>query len=159
MEVDESSMVRSPKMSRHDLYETDFVEWTRENAARLRSGALEEADIAHIAEEIEDLGNNWERALESHLTQLLIDLLKIQHQSSHPNQRGWQVSILNQRIEVARLLKKAPSLQPKLLAALPEVYADARNLALAETGLPANTFPLECPWNVEQILDRDFLPQ
>jgi len=38
----------------------------------LRSGAAAEADLAHIAEEIEDLGKSWRNALDSRLTQLLL---------------------------------------------------------------------------------------
>lgn len=38
------------------LYERDFYAWANEQAALLREGKLKEADIAHIAEEIESLG-------------------------------------------------------------------------------------------------------
>jgi hypothetical protein len=41
-------------MSPTDLYEKDFYEWTVHNARLLRSGRASEADLAHIAEEIED---------------------------------------------------------------------------------------------------------
>ena len=37
-------------------YETDFYAWANEQASLLRSGKLAEADIAHIAEEIESMG-------------------------------------------------------------------------------------------------------
>ena len=144
-------------MSR-SLYDTDFVEWTRENAEFLRSGAWSQADMAHIAEEIEDLGKNWHRALGSRLRQLLLHLLKLQYQGAHPNRRGWQGSVLNQRIELRDLLKKAPSLRPHLSEVLPEVYPDARKLAISETGLAADTFPEQCPWPVESIMDEEFLP-
>ncbi len=50
-------------MMAKDLYDRDFFEWTRCNAALLRSGRLQEADIAHIAEEIEDMGKSQRREL------------------------------------------------------------------------------------------------
>ena len=37
-------------------YDTDFDAWANEQAALVRSGRLAEADIAHIAEEIETMG-------------------------------------------------------------------------------------------------------
>lgn len=141
------------------LYETDIVEWARENAALLRSGALAAADIAHIAEEIEDLGNNWERALESRLMQLLLHLLKLQCQPQYPGTRGWKVTVLNQRIELERLLRKAPSLRPKLEQKLSEIYPDSRKLAIAETGLSPDAFPAGCPWKTDLVMDQGFLPE
>lgn len=34
----------------------------------------------------------------------------------------------------------------------------ARNRAILETGLPPETFPLDCPFNAEQLLDPEYLP-
>jgi hypothetical protein len=141
-----------------DLYETDFVQWAERNAELLRSGASAEADLAHIAEEIDDLGKNWHRALESRLTQLLLHLLKLRYQPEYPGLRGWQASVLGQRIEIERLLKKAPSLRPEVGRVLDEAYADAVALASAETALPLTSFPSKCPWNAEEALDRNFFP-
>jgi len=141
-----------------NLYETDIVEWARENAALLRSGALAAAAIAHIAEEMEDLGTNWERALESRLMQLLLHLLKLQCQPQYPGTRGWKVTVLNQRIELERLLRKAPSLLPKLEQKVSEVYPDSRKLAVVETGLDPSVFPANCPWTTELVMDQGFLP-
>jgi hypothetical protein len=39
-----------------------------------------------------------------------------------------------------------------------EVYELARHQAAAELGLPLSTFPEECPWTYEQIMDKDFFP-
>src|ERR1700730_2242159 len=97
-----------------DLYDSDFVQWAEHNAELLRSGAVAEADLAHIAEEIEDLGKSWHRALDSRLMQILLHLLKIRHQPNYPGMRGWRTSVLLQRIEIERLLKKAPSLRPEV---------------------------------------------
>jgi hypothetical protein len=44
------------------LYDTDFAEWSRHNAELLRSGRTSEADLEHIAEEIEDLGKRERRS-------------------------------------------------------------------------------------------------
>ncbi len=38
------------------MYDEDFLRWTEENAALLRSGNVGDADLDHIAEELEDMG-------------------------------------------------------------------------------------------------------
>ena len=153
-----SDIIADPTHPAGELYETDFVRWAERNAELLRSGNSAEADLAHIAEEIEDLGKNWRRALESRLTQLLLHLLKLRCQPEYPGLRGWRASVLMQRIEIERLLKKAPSLRPEIGRALDDAYADAVALASAETALPSTSFPASCPWNAEEALDRNFFP-
>jgi len=37
-------------------------------------------------------------------------------------------------------------------------YTKAANLAEIETGLTSNPFPVECPFILDQIFDRNFLP-
>jgi hypothetical protein len=44
-------------------YDRDFYAWANAQAALLRAGRLSEADIAHIAEEIESLGKTEKREL------------------------------------------------------------------------------------------------
>jgi hypothetical protein len=75
-----------------DLYEQDFFEWTVQNAQLLRAGRLEEADLEHIAEEIEDMGRSERRELESRLSVLLSHLLKWRFQPSRRG-RSWQATI------------------------------------------------------------------
>lgn len=141
-----------------DLYDTDFAEWSARNADLLRQGRLDEADLEHIAEEIEDLGKNWHGALDSRIYQLIIHLLKCQFQPVYPGRNGWRRTIAAQRIEIGKLLRKAPSLQNMIRENLAENYADAVELAALETGLPASTFPAVCPYTQEQLLDKSFLP-
>ena len=141
-----------------DLYETDFVRWAEHNAELLRSGASAEADLANIAEEIEDLGKSWHRALDSRLMQILLHLLKLRYQPEYPGVRGWRASVLVQRIEIERLLKKAPSLRPEIGQVLREAYGDAVALASIETALPVTSFPSACPWSADEALDRNFFP-
>jgi hypothetical protein len=76
-------------MAAPQLYDRDFFEWTQCNAALLRAGQFDQADIQHIAEELEDMGKSERRRLESRLEVLLQHLLKWQIQ---PNRRStsWQ---------------------------------------------------------------------
>lgn len=133
-------------------YETDFYLWTQQQAALLRQGAFNriDLDLANIAEEIESMGKRDRRAIESHLFVILLHLLKWQYQ---PARRGksWQLSIWNGRLDIARLLKDSPSLNPQLSALATEEYPAARKQAADETGLPLTTFPDQCPFPIEQI--------
>jgi hypothetical protein len=52
-------------------YERDVVAWANEQAALLRAGKLSDIDIAHIADEIEDVGKSEQRELASRMAQLL----------------------------------------------------------------------------------------
>ncbi|HXM45116.1 MAG TPA: DUF29 domain-containing protein [Bryobacteraceae bacterium] len=139
------------------LYDEDFFEWTRRNAELLRAGRLEQADIEHIAEEIEDMGIRDLRALDSRLEVLLVHLLKCRFQ---PEKRSasWENTIAVQRTGVARLLARYPSFRRRIKPDLPLNYGFALRRAVRETGLPKNHFPAECPFTVEQILDPEFLP-
>jgi len=46
-----------------ELYDRDFAEWAVRNAELLRSGRVAEADLDHIAEEIEHLAKRKGRAV------------------------------------------------------------------------------------------------
>ena len=74
------------------LYDRDFYAWSRQQAELLRKGRLADADIEHIAEEIESMGRAEKRELISRLTVLLLHLLKWRHQ---PEKRSpsWEASI------------------------------------------------------------------
>src|SRR5260370_31186066 len=67
-------------MKAADLYDADFSEWAVRNAELLRSRHFDDADLEHIAEEIEDLSKREHRALRSAVTQILIHLLKYEMQ-------------------------------------------------------------------------------
>jgi hypothetical protein len=138
-------------------YEDDFYAWTHEQANHLRAGFWGAVDIAHVAEEIEDLGNEQRHAVESHLRILLAHMLKWWYQAPR-RRRSWQTSVLNARTEITRRLERNPSLQHTWPEMLAWAYPKARQLAATETGLPRATFPDTCPWGREQILDEDFWP-
>ena len=75
-----------------DLYDKDFSEWALRNAELVRAGHLDEADLVHIAEEIEDLSKSRQRALQSAVTQIILRLLKYDMQPVRRT-RSWLMSI------------------------------------------------------------------
>jgi hypothetical protein len=144
-------------MNPTDLYEKDFYEWTVHNASLLRSGRTGEADLAHIAEEIEDMGKRERRELERRLSILLAHLLKWKVQPDRRS-RSWELTVRVHRKDLAKLLSKNPSLQQYLSGSLAEAYESATIDAMIETGHPESDFPDTCPFALDQVLDPDFLP-
>lgn len=140
------------------LYDRDFYAWSREQASLLRAGRLAEADVAHIAEEIESMGRSEKRELVNRFVVLLLHLAKWRYQ---PNLRGRsrELSIKDQRLEIVGLLDDNPSLRPLLAEVLALAWPRASVGAERETGLDAVTFPADCPWTAEQALDQAFLPE
>jgi hypothetical protein len=138
-------------------YDRDFHAWTQRTAALLRAGRFEEADMEHVAEEIEDMGRRDPRELNSRLRVLVAHLLKRQFQ---PDQRSssWLGTISAQRQEIDSLLEQSPSLRLTLESGLADKYIRAVKRAAAETGLAADRFPSASPYRADQILDEDFLP-
>ncbi len=140
------------------LYEKDFYAWANQQAALLRAGKLDAADIANIAEEIESMGRTEKRELVSRLAVLLLHLLKWQFQ---PERRGksWQFSIREQRRKLHRHMRDNPSLKAVLSEAIVDAYEDAVADALKETSLPESIFPATCPFTYDQMADDGFWPE
>ena len=140
-----------------DLYQQDFYAWTVRNAELLRSGRAGEADLAHIAEEIEDLGRRERRELFRCLSFLIAHLLKWQIQPDRRS-RSWELTIRVRRKDLAKLVSENPGLQPYLRESLPEAYEHAVVEAMRETGHPESDFPSTCPFTLDVIVDPDYLP-
>jgi hypothetical protein len=157
MSVEDAVSTKTLKPLAASLYDQDFATWTSETARLLRARRFDEVDIEHVAEEIEDMGKSEKRELLSRLSVLILHLLKWRHQ---PEKRspGWQSTIVTQRVELERLLEDSPSLRRTIGASIAKVYHDAVDAASLETALPPRTFPRDCPFSGDQILDRKFLP-
>lgn len=137
-------------------YETDFYQWTQQQAALLRQGQFSELDAAHLVDEIEDMGASNRHALGSYLEWVLLHLLKWQFQ---PDRRGtsWRITVRKGRNSIDRLLEESPSLKPRLSTMVTAEYRRARSEAADETGLALTIFPEQCPFTVEQIIG-DYWP-
>lgn len=134
-------------------YEKDFFKWTKSQANLLKKGELEKLDIANLREEIESLGRNDKRSLRSHVIVLLMHLLKQKYQTEgQGNSNSWQSSILNATREIKFLIEDSPSLKNELIKIYSDAYENARQDAAIETKLNLETFPEECPWEIEEIL-------
>ena len=145
-------------MSEHpSQYEADFYQWSLEQARLLRSREWKSVDVEHLAEEIEDMGKGVRREWESCLKVLIVHLLKWVFQ---PELRGvsWQLTIQEQRDQLHELLADNPSLKNQMTASLERTYPRAVKRTALETSLMEETFPTECPFRLEDILNESFWP-
>lgn len=144
-------------MSAQPLYDQDFYGWANQQARLLRAGKLSEADLEHIAEEIESMGKTEKRELISRLAVLLLHLLKWEYQ---PVRRGssWSRTIRVQRRDLTMHMKDNPSLKSVIPEAMENAYGNALIEAADETGFPESTFPSSCPWTFDQIMSAEFWP-
>jgi hypothetical protein len=144
-------------MKTAEMYDLDFAEWALLNAELLRSGRVSEADLEHIAEEIEAMGKRERRTLHNRCVRLIEHLLKWQHQ---PERRGssWRRTIINQREGIQVLLDENPSFRPGWPGVVAEAYDHAVKIVSVVTKRPRAEFPAGCPFTLDQLLDEEFLP-
>jgi hypothetical protein len=134
------------------LYDKDYAYWAEEMAAKLQQRQFHELDIENLVEEIKDLSKRERDKLLSSLRLIIHHLLKWDYQPEKRS-RSWQITIKRERNNIAFYLEDSPSLQ-KYLADdwLKKVYLNASLDATKETDLD---FPLNCPYDITEVLSRD----
>lgn len=139
------------KMSRR--YQDDLYGWVEDQIALLKTGRVDDLDLTNIADELSDVGNEQYDKLQSAIRVVLLHLLKWDHQPDRRS-RSWVLSIAEHRRRITRVLRKNPSLKPHTGEATREAFEDARGDAIDQTGLPAKTFPKQCPYDWDAITAR-----
>jgi hypothetical protein len=157
MESSPMLAISSPPVSESKLYDRDFYAWTETMAEALRSQHWSALDIENLVEEVESLGRRERQELENRLAILLGHLLKWQYQAPQRS-HSWRATLREQRRRIQKLLLESPSLKPYIATAIEEAYLDGRDLAIQETNLPDETFPIDCPYDFETAIDAEFLP-
>ncbi|CCI23129.1 conserved hypothetical protein [Microcystis aeruginosa PCC 9808] len=144
----------------HDLkqlYEIDDSQWLGETVSLLRNHQFSQLDLEHLIEELEDLGKEKKNAVASLLEQVIRHLLLLQYwtKEAEYNTIHWQEEIYNFRTQLKR--KMTANLRNYLEEELNSIYQDALGFVKIKT---VNTviFPSQCPYSLEQLLDRSWLP-
>ena len=148
-----TSRLAKPKAESLVAKERDLYTWARQTASLLREGRVGDLDLAAVAEEIDDVGEEQYLRLESALRVLMHHLLKWDHQPV-ARSRSWAITVREQRRRVERQLRKNPGLKGRLDEALADAWEDARDEAARETGLPTRTFPADSPYTFAEIMER-----
>lgn len=148
-----------------ELYRQDFYAWTRAQADALRRLAAERwngpLDLENLAEEIEDLGSEQRWGVESRIERLLEHALKLEHSPDPQPRRQWRITLKDARRQILR--RPTKRLRNEVEPILDDLYAhacEAAAEALADHGEieTARALPVICPYGLDQILDRDWLP-
>ena len=139
------------------LYNQDYYQWVQETVKLLEQRNFKELDLDNLIEEIKDLALTEKQTIESNLIVVLKLLLKWQYQ---PEQRSGEskASIRRHRYQIRDDLKVSPSLKTHLSEICLESYQEARLQATDETDLAVEIFPEQCPFTIENILNKDYLP-
>jgi Domain of unknown function DUF29 len=140
------------------IYEQDFNLWLEQTVALLKARRFGELDLELLIDELESVAKRDKREMLSRLDVILMHLLKWQYQ---PNCRtvSWESSIQNNRKEILRLIEDSPSLKSYPVEILSKAYQSARKDAARETQLPQDTFPMDCPFSINEALSDTFWPE
>jgi hypothetical protein len=131
------------------LYEPDETAWLEESSRHIRAGRLDCLDYENLASYLEDMARRDRREIQSRLTILLAHLLKWHYQADKRT-RSWEQTIVTQRIQLEGAMTK--TLEQHAHKVLAKAYHGAVKLAAVQTRCDATTFPVECPFTLEQIL-------
>src|SRR5215831_8038465 len=152
-----------------DLYATDFAAWCLTTAQLVRTGQWEAIDPEALAEELEGLAKRDNRELEHRLEVLVLHLLRWQYQpQGHLDSHSWYDTIVEQRRQIALLLRDNHTFRRLIPAIVLDVYPSARQRAAVQMGdrgplapqelVRRSLLPQTCPWEHEQVLDPNFWP-
>jgi len=139
------------------LYEQDLFAWTQQQVNLLTHQRWHELDVENLIDELEGMARRDRREMINRLIILIAHLLKWEFQPDHQS-GSWRGSIQEQRLQLNGLLEDSPSLHQQFIESLEKAYPQAIKLASKETELPTTKFPNECPYELAQLLDEDFLP-
>ncbi len=122
--------------------------------------ALMSLILEHLAQEIESVGAREKRELQSRLEVLIAHLLKLGYLTvlRAQNERGWKVTVREQRRRIAECLSDSPSLQTQLAGCAHRAYSYAVDSIIRQFGVDESALPAQCPYTLEQILDSTFYP-
>ena len=119
------------------LYQTDYSAWAKRHVELLRTGRYAELDIEHLLQELSDMSKSDRRELESRLLILIAHLLKWQFQYHtlsgrwrEFDGRSWRSTIVEQRKQLAVLLRQSPGLKSILAESIATTYPDAVDLVV-----------------------------
>jgi hypothetical protein len=145
------------QLSPPSIYSQDFNLWIQQTTSQIRSGNFDLVDWENVLEELESLGKSDHRELKSRLAVLLMHLLKYKYQPEKRS-KSWLITIFEQRQRIMDLLSDSPSLKGYLNEVFQAAYQEGCKKASLETDLPIKTFPTESPFNKDESLNPDYLP-
>lgn len=139
-------------------HDKDTYGWAIHTAKLLKEKKMNEVDFNGIIEEIEGMARSDEYEFINRLSLVMSHLLKWQYQTTMRG-HSWIYTIREQRKQAKIHWRKNPSLKGKLSEILRDAYDVAILKAAKETSLDEKTFPNECPYTFDQIMNDAFYPE
>ncbi|WP_206957391.1 DUF29 family protein [Trinickia acidisoli] len=140
-----------------DAYDSDFILWACDQAAKLRSGRFDSLDVENVAEELDTLARALRRELVDRLACLLQHLAQWEYLSG-VRQPAWYIAIVEERSMIPLILEDAPSLAEEWDAMYAKAWESARLGVSDSTGIIASLVPEQCPYGKAQLLSNAFWP-
>jgi DNA-directed RNA polymerase subunit L len=139
------------------LYDVDDDQWLEQTINLLKNHQFQQLDLDNLIEELEDLGREKKNAVASLLEQIIRHLLLLQYWTTEAeyNTVHRQEEIYNFRIQLRRTI--TTNLRKYLEDELTSIYQDALGFVKIKT-TNLVTFPTDCSYSLEQLLDRSWLP-
>ncbi|MFN7760323.1 MAG: DUF29 domain-containing protein [Pseudanabaena sp.] len=139
------------------LYDIDDAQWLEETVCLLKKHQFQQLDLDNLIEELEDLGREKRNSVASLLEQIIRHLLLLQYWTieAEYNSVHWQEEIYTFRTQLGR--KITANLRHYLEKELNSIYQDALGFVKIKT-INSVVFPPDCPYSLEQLLDRSWLP-
>lgn len=140
-----------------NLYEIDDSQWLETTIKLLKNRKFTALDLENLIEELEDLGKEKKNAVASLLEQVIRHLLLLQYWTSESeyNAVHWQEEIYTFRVQLRRRL--TTNLRNYLDSELNSIYQDALGFVKIKTQKIVS-FPLACPYSLNELLDIEWLP-
>jgi hypothetical protein len=137
------------------LYDQDFALWIETTVNQLKSKNFTELDLENLINEVESLGRQDKRELESRLITLFEHAIKRRYVPLSDCYRGWENTLKRTQKELKKNLRDSPSLKNYFLAILNDCYQDAVDNLQDDYDI---NFPehLPFPETIEVLLNEKF---
>ena len=138
------------------LYESNYSQWLEETIKSLKSRQLRDIDYDNLIEELEELAKTEKRRVRSLLEQIIRHLLLYQnwHIEKPRNANHWAAEIISFRNQINEEL--TTNLRNHLAENINLIYSIALDYVKTKTEL--TNLPEICPYTLDQILDKNWLP-
>lgn len=154
-----SAVLTEKPVNQNYMYEHQYYDWLMLQVRLLTNGRTSDADFKHIAEELENMGNEAEAALTSFIRQAMVHLCKLEFSRDQNPANHWRVEIANFRAEIDDRIVNRFTNEAKLAEIYTKAWKKVPNiLAQSLTEDEFEKLPVLCPYSMEQIRNEEFFP-